>query len=155
MFTHIQRFQGCTHKLSARQAGALLVEMALTLPILLLVVFGIVEYTIMFGAMIVMSNAATEAARQVTVYRSGYSQSDYETAAMQSLNSALPSYVGDFKNRVQKTVTPFACGDSVCLRLTLTYPNYKTNPLVANYAFLPLPASLTAQATTRVEPNDG
>ncbi|MCQ8896452.1 pilus assembly protein [Limnobacter humi] len=153
MVTHIQAFQRKTLQRAGRQAGALLVEMALTLPILLLVVFGIVEYTIMFGAMIVMSNAANEAARQATVYRSGYSQADYETAAMQSLTSALPSYVGDFKNQVQKTVTPFACGDSVCLRLTLTYPNYKTNPLVSNYAFLPLPSSLTAQATTRVEPD--
>lgn len=137
------------------QQGALMIELVLTLPVLLAVVFAIVEYSILLGAMLVMNNTTTEAARQATVYRSGFSQTDYEDLARQALSDLLPAYVGDFRSRVQPSVTSFACGDSVCMRLRLEYPDYAGSPLVGNSLFVPLPASLSAESTTRVEPNNG
>lgn len=132
-----------------------MVELALTLPVLLLIVFAIIEYSVMLGAVLVLSNTANEAARQTTVYRSGFSVADYEAFARDKAVSLLPTYVGNFKSKIQVNVSSSACGDSTCLRLRLAYPSYKTDPLIANYMILPLPNSLTAEATTRVEPNGG
>ncbi|HEX4842535.1 MAG TPA: TadE family protein [Limnobacter sp.] len=137
------------------QRGALMIELILTLPVLLAVVFAIVEYSVLLGAMLVMNNTTTEAARQVTVYRSGFSQADYEDLARDALQDLLPTYVGGFRANVQPSVTSFACGDSVCMRLRLDYPDYSGNPIVGNSFFVPLPASLSAESTTRVEPNNG
>jgi len=133
----------------------LLIELVFTLPILLAVVFAIVEYSILLGALLIMNNSTSEAARQTTVFRSGFTQADYENLARASLAESLPNYVGDFKTNVVASVNSFACGDSTCMRLRLDYPNYKTNPLVGNTLFIPLPENLSAESTTRVEPNDG
>ncbi|HEX4918839.1 MAG TPA: TadE/TadG family type IV pilus assembly protein [Limnobacter sp.] len=137
------------------QRGALMIELILTLPVLLAVVFAIVEYSVLLGAMLVMNNTTTEAARQVTVYRSGFSQADYEELARDALNDLLPTYVGGFRANVQPSVSSFTCGDSICVRLRLDYPDYAGNPIVGNSFFIPLPASLSAESTTRVEPNNG
>lgn len=133
----------------------MLIELVFTLPILLAVVFAIVEYSILLGALLIMNNSTSEAARQTTVFRSGFTQADYENLARASLAESLPNYVGDFKTNVVASVNSFACGDSTCMRLRLDYPNYKTNPLVGNTLFIPLPENLSAESTTRVEPNDG
>lgn len=138
-----------------KQLGAQLIELALTLPILLTVVFAIVEYSVLLGAMLIMNNATSEAARQATVYRSNFALADYETLARNALDSALPIYVGGFRESVVPLVESFACGDSSCLRVRLDYPNYSNNPIVGNAFFLPLPSNLSAESTTRVEPNDG
>ncbi|BET26772.1 TadE-like protein [Limnobacter thiooxidans] len=137
-----------------RQKGALLVELVLTLPILLAVVFAIVEYSVLLGALLIMNNTTSEAARQVTVFRTGFSQADYEEFARDSLDSLLPQYVGSFRENIVQSVNTTPCGDSVCLRLSLVYPNYQNNPLVGNSFFIPLPANLSAESTTRVEPNN-
>jgi len=137
------------------QGGALLVELVLTLPILLTVIFAIVEYSVLLGAMLIMNNTTSEAARQATVYRSGFALADYEALAQNSLEDLLPTYVGAFKESVVPSVESFACGDSSCLRVRLDYPDYSGNPIVGNSFFIPLPGSLSAESTTRVEPNDG
>lgn len=109
----------------------------------------------MLGALLVMNNATSEAARQATVYRNGFSEADYINLARTALNRSLPKYVGNFKLNVVPTVSSFACGDSTCLRLQVVYPNYSNNPLVGNAFIIPLPQRLTAESTTRVEPNNG
>jgi hypothetical protein len=138
-----------------RQAGVLLIELVLTLPVLLAVVFAIVEYSVLLGALLIMNNSTSEAARQTTVFRSGFTKADYENLARQSLTDSLPNYVGDFRTNVVASVRSFDCGDSTCMRLRLDYPNYKTNPLIGNMLFIPLPENLSAETTTRVEPSDG
>ncbi|MCR2747832.1 TadE/TadG family type IV pilus assembly protein [Limnobacter parvus] len=138
-----------------RQGGALLIELVLTIPVLLAVIFAIVEYSVLLGALLIMNNTTGEAARQATVYRSGFTTSDYENLSQEALQDLLPAYVGTFRERVVPSVNSFACGDSVCLRLRLDYPNYSSNPIVGNSFFIPLPSNLSAESTTRVEPNDG
>jgi hypothetical protein len=137
------------------QVGALLIELVLTLPVLLAVVFAIVEYSVLLGALLIMNNSTSEAARQTTVFRSGFTQADYENLARESLTNSLPSYVGDFRTNLVASVSSFDCGDSTCIRLRLDYPNYKTNPLIGNTLFIPLPENLSAESTTRVEPGNG
>lgn len=58
------------------QKGQALVEMALVLPILLMLVFGIIEFGRIFNAYIVVSNASREGARYAAV---GRSLTDIET----------------------------------------------------------------------------
>lgn len=137
------------------QSGALLVELVLTIPILLAVIFAIVEYSVLLGALLVMNNTTVEAARQATVYRSGFALTDYESLGEEALQDLLPEYVGSFRASIVPSVSSFACGDSVCLRLRLDYPNYSSNPIVGNSFFIPLPENLSAESTTRVEPNGG
>lgn len=137
------------------QSGALLVELVLTIPILLAVIFVIVEYSVLLGALLIMNNTTGEAARQATVYRSGFALTDYENLGEEALQDLLPDYVGSFRESIVPSVSSFACGDSVCLRLRLDYPNYSSNPIVGNSFFIPLPENLSAESTTRVEPNDG
>ena len=132
----------------------MLIELVLTIPILLTVVFAIVEYSVLLGAMLIMNNTTSEAARQATVFRSGFSQTDYEDTARNALTSILPNYVGSFKANVVPNVDSFACGDSTCIRLRLDYPAYSDNPILGNTFFLPLPSSLSAESVTRVEPNN-
>jgi len=128
-----------------------MIELVLTLPILLAVIFAIVEYSVLLGAMLIMNNTTSEA----TVYRSGFAIGDYESFAQDALEDLLPTYVGSFRESVVSSVNSFACGDSTCLRVRLDYPNYSSNPLVGNSFFIPLPENLSAESTTRVEPNDG
>lgn len=55
---------------SKKQTGQSTVEIALTLPLLLLVLFGIIVSVFIFYAFIQVSNAAREGARAGSVYRS-------------------------------------------------------------------------------------
>nr|WP_077491127.1 TadE family protein [Sinomonas mesophila] len=50
-----------------RERGAVAVEFALVLPILLTLVFGIIEFGRLYNAQIVFSNAAREAARTMAI----------------------------------------------------------------------------------------
>lgn len=132
-----------------------MIELVLTLPIFLTVIFAIVEYSVLLGAMLIMNNITSEAARQATVYRSGFGSGDYESIAHNVLRDSLPAYVGSFRESVMPSVNSFACGDSTCLQVRLDYPDYSRNPLVGNSFFIPLPERLSAESITRVEPNDG
>ncbi len=55
-----------------KQTGQAAVEMALTLPVLLLVLFGIIVSVFIFYAVIQVSNAAREGARAGSLYRITY-----------------------------------------------------------------------------------
>ena len=52
-----------------KERGTALVEFALILPLLLLVLFGIIEFSILFYDKAVITNASREAAREWVVYR--------------------------------------------------------------------------------------
>jgi Flp pilus assembly protein TadG len=55
----------------SRERGAAVVEFALVLPLLLLVLFGIIEFSILLYDKAVITNASREAAREWVVYRDG------------------------------------------------------------------------------------
>jgi len=141
-------------QLFRKQSGVSTIELAITMPVFLLVLFAIVEYSVLLGALFVMNNATSEAARQATVFRSNLSSSGYATIARNALNDSLPVYVGSFRTNVVTSVTPFACGDSTCLRLRVDYPEYQNKPILGKiFSGLPLPANLRAESVARVETN--
>jgi Flp pilus assembly protein TadG len=56
-----------------------MVEMVFVLPVLLLMLFGIVEFGVMFGQWQTLTNAAREGAREAIVFRTGCVAADVET----------------------------------------------------------------------------
>ena len=70
------------------ERGAELIEFGLTLPLLLLVVLGIIEFGFMFQEYEVVTNAAREGARLGSLIPSaGYTQADAEARVMDYLNA--------------------------------------------------------------------
>jgi Flp pilus assembly protein TadG len=74
-----------------REDGAAAVEFALVLPILLAVVFGIVEFSWTFNQQISLSNAARESARYMAIH---YAEADAESTAIGQGLASAPSAVG-------------------------------------------------------------
>jgi Flp pilus assembly protein TadG len=72
-----------------RERGAAAVELAIVLPLLLLVIGGIVDFGRAFYTQIVISNAAREGARMMAV--GGYSTSQVTTRTQLATASGLPS----------------------------------------------------------------
>ena len=56
-----------------------MVEMVFVLPVLLLMLFGIVEFGVLFGQWQTLTNAAREGAREAVVFRIGCVAADVET----------------------------------------------------------------------------
>lgn len=118
------------------ERGAALVEFALVLPLLLLVLFGIIEFSVLLYDKAVITNASREAAREWVVYRDGTLTpklnlanlqkvvDDYAKDRLISFNSGAPPLTST--NPVDPT--SFNSGDQ--LSLTVQY----------NYDFLFLPA---------------
>jgi Flp pilus assembly protein TadG len=52
-----------------REGGTAMIEMVITLPVLLLLLFGIVEFSILFSRLQTVTNAAREGARDAVVFR--------------------------------------------------------------------------------------
>lgn len=98
------------------QKGQALVEMALVLPILLMLVFGIIEFGRIFNAYIIVSNASREGARYAAV---GRSLTDIETD-IDNLTSTLGTVTID--------VTPTDDGESV--KVTVTHPLPLITPII-------------------------
>ena len=70
------------------ERGAELIEFGLTLPLLLLVVLGIIEFGFMFQEYEVVTNAAREGARLGTMIPSaGYTRAEAEARVMDYLNA--------------------------------------------------------------------
>lgn len=54
-----------------RRSGMAMVEMVIVLPLLLMMLFGVVEFGVMFGQWQTVTNAAREGARTAVVFRGG------------------------------------------------------------------------------------
>lgn len=69
------------HKLLKRKQGQALVEMALILPILLMLIFGCIEFGRIFGAYLLVNNLARDGVRYGVV---GYNDSEIRNVVMQN-----------------------------------------------------------------------
>jgi Flp pilus assembly protein TadG len=70
-------------KTSRRARGMAMVEFVIILPILLMLVFSIVEFGVLFGRWQTLSNAAREGARTAVVFRSGCNAGSVEAEVRQ------------------------------------------------------------------------
>jgi len=78
-------------RLFRSEHGAELVEMAIVTPILLLLVFGIVDFGFMFQRYVVLTNAAVEGARVATM--PGYTAADAQARVQEYVLNSLPTTV--------------------------------------------------------------
>lgn len=115
-----------------RDDGASAVEFALVLPMLVLLLFGIIEFGLAFNARVTLTHAAREGARLASVGR-------FSAAAVQA--RALPlSGVA-----VNSSVVPDPAGGNTCV-VTVNCPYQLVIPLWGNVQF-----QLTSTAMMREE----
>ena len=115
------------------QRGQSLVEFALILPLLLIVLFGIIEFSLILFDKAVITNASREGARAGTVFRpTPISNADIEAIVNNYLSTHLISFGSSTPQIiVNPSSTPPAFGDT--LTVTVNY----------DYGFLVLPNFVT------------
>lgn len=121
--------------------GQALVELALIMPIILLLTFGIVEFARVFSAQLVMINAAREAARCAAV-----GGSDTETIS-KAQNSATVFDIAKMLITIYPAEILRTGGDSVTV--TIEYPVTIYAPVISSV--LGNPYIVRGEATMRVE----
>lgn len=94
--------------------GAAAVEFALIIPALLLILFGIIEFSRLYNEQISLSNAARSAARVMAI---GNDQGDAVSAAIAAAPALNPPITGG-----QVSFSPSACATGGTMSVTITYP---------------------------------
>lgn len=95
------------------ERGAAAVEFALVLPVLILLVFGLIEFSRVYNIQISLSNAAREGARTMAVENS---LPIARSAAIAAAPSITPAVSG-----AQITITPTACTKGGTVAVTINY----------------------------------
>ena len=85
--------EGASKMFRNKEQGTALVEFSLVLPLLLLLIFGIIEFSILFYDKAVITNASREAAREFAIHK--------DPAALSGLPTKLNNVVKDYaENRM-------------------------------------------------------
>lgn len=134
--------------------GAAAVEFAIVLPLLILVLFGIIEFSVAFFDKAVITNASREGARAGILFRSGSRGAASEDAI---INATVSNYIasnlitfGSAPATASTTIsrTGFSVGDT--LTVTVSYP-YSYLVLPGFVASITNPVNLTATTIMRME----
>ncbi|MGI5858042.1 MAG: TadE/TadG family type IV pilus assembly protein [Tepidanaerobacteraceae bacterium] len=130
-------------KLFGRQKGQTLVELALVLPIIILILFGILEFGRIFHSYIVITNAAREGVRLGAVGKQ-------DEEIISRIREAAPLYEADTRLQVTR-LEPNESARTSGLPLTVevTYDVELVTPLFSSV--LPNPVTLKSKAVMRVE----
>jgi Flp pilus assembly protein TadG len=131
------------------ERGQSIIEMALVLPLLLLVVVGIIDFALMFQRYEVLTNAAVEGARVAIL--PGYSSADAQARVIQyATNGGIP---GTVTANVQQVSLPGAGGGTwpgTQVTATHTYNYQFIGPIVGLFSGSFAPSvQLTARSTMR------
>ena len=131
-----------------RRDGANLVEFALVLPLLLILVFGIVDFGLALYDKAVVTNASREGARAGMVYRHPARVDDAEIEAV--VNNYLASRLvsaGMGSASVSISRTGNSSGDSLTVTVQYFYNHFAIGDLVPGLGSL----NLTATTVMRME----
>jgi Flp pilus assembly protein TadG len=93
--------------------GAAAVEFALIIPVLLLLVFGIIEFSRLYNEQISLTNAARSAARVMAI---GNNQGDAASAAIDASPALNPVLTSG-----QVSFSPAACAAGTMMTVTINY----------------------------------
>jgi Flp pilus assembly protein TadG len=118
----------CSKFRNANKKGQSLVELALVLPILLLIVFGVLDLGRIFFATINLTNAAREGVRYLTLHSNDVSNVSGAFAGSKAAALGEASYGGIPSSDVQVTVSctnedddPKTCDSVTPATVTVTY----------------------------------
>jgi len=106
-------------RLLRSEHGAELIEMAIVTPILLLLVFGIVDFGFLFQRYVVLTNAAVEGARVATM--PGYTAADAQARVQAYVANSLPGTVVATAVAVPVTLPGAGGGTWPGMRVTVTH----------------------------------
>ena len=139
---------GVTRARWTDERGAELIEMAIALPLLLLVVMGIVDFGFLFQRYLVLTNAAMEGARVAVL--PGYSVADAQArATTYATTGGVPGPV----NAVATAVSLPGAGGGTWpgMRITVThvYQYQYIGPIAGLFGGSFSSVTLTAQSTVR------
>lgn len=109
------------HRRITAEDGAAAVELAFVLPVLLLVLFGLVEFGRAYNAQIALTGAAREGARVMAVVNDPAAARTATAAAAPSLNPTLSA--------ASIAITPASCQAGQTVTLTATHPVTFSTPL--------------------------
>jgi Flp pilus assembly protein TadG len=126
-----------------KEKGQALVEFAIILPVLLLILFGILQFGVTFNNYISVTAAAREGARKASVSRT-LGASAATTAATNAAKAAAPSLK---QSSIQVTVTPsnnWAAGSDVTVLVKYPYSINILGKVVSS-------GYLTSSTTMRLE----
>lgn len=155
----MKHIMGRTSRVSIPDRGAAAVEFALVVPVILLLLFGIIDYGFMLSFRQSISQAAAEGARAAAVTPSGGS---YTTNAANAVSQAIGYGVtctlpGGALTKSSATVgscsaTTAACTyntSKTCITVSVTY-NYTQAPIFPNLPGIPMPSTMTYTAVSEV-----
>jgi Flp pilus assembly protein TadG len=129
------------------ERGAAAVEFAIVLPLLLFVVFGIIEFSIIFYDKAMITNASREGARAGIVYRPGDPPRLTEQEIKDVVDTYLQTHLISFGGTSSATVTAPAAGSATGTPLTVTV-DYTYNFLLLPNFMDSLTGGLDMQAQT-------
>ena len=129
-------------RLLRSEHGAELIEMVLVTPLLLLLVFGIIDFGFLFQRYVVLTNAAVEGARVASL--PGYTAGDAQTRVQSYVVNALPA--GVVANAVAVPVTVPGPGGTNWPAMQVTVTHLYTLQFVA--PFMRLVGGTTAGTVT-------
>jgi Flp pilus assembly protein TadG len=155
------------------QRGQTIVEFAFILPLLVLIVIGIIDFSILFYDKAVITNASREGARQGSIFRSNGTSGAYEPLPVGDNASGITKAVNDYlagravtfggptiNTQVRWSTTsppgswgawngsvPAAPGGTIDVRVTYTY-SFLAFPRLAGW---PGTANITAETIMRME----
>ncbi len=130
------------------ERGAELIEMALALPLLLLIVMGIVDFGFLFQRYLVLTNAAMEGARVAVL--PGYSMADAQSrASSYALTGGVPGAVTALATPVSLAGAGGGSWPGVRVTVTHVYNYSYIGPIAGLFGGSFSSVTLTAQSTVR------
>lgn len=134
-------------------SGAVAVEFALLLPLLITFLVGVVTYGYMLAFQQSITEASAEGARAAAIAPPDKSATDRTTSATNAINRAMSNYgISCGNGGLTCTVTFAACsGDPShnCASVKVSY-NWSTNPRVPTIPLLPAPDKLEHKSVIEV-----
>ena len=101
------------HRRHFGERGAVAVEFALIVPVLVVMMVGLIEFSFAFNAQITINNAAREAARTMAIHNDVGQSTSAAVNAASTLNPALTAS--------QVSISPGSCTPNATVKVTVTY----------------------------------
>jgi Flp pilus assembly protein TadG len=117
-----------------RENGAAAVEFAILLPVLMMILFGIIEFGLVLYSQEVITNASREGARAGIIMRSPRTEAIIESVVNDVVNTYLEGAGLDVSKATINASAASCCGSGEDLTVNVTYP----------YTFLVLPNFATS-----------